>query len=77
MKKLNEITEQRSKERNEIEKDAEIAIAQRNLEATQRTLQIAQEEASTTAEREREIAEKQAEESKVAQLAQISAERET
>ena len=77
LKKLTEITEQRRKERNEIEKDAEIAIAQRNLEATQRTLQIAQEEASTTAEREREIAEKQAEESKVAQLAQISAERET
>ena len=77
LKKLTEITEQRRKERNEIEKDAEIAIAQRNLEATQRTLQIAQEEASTTAEREREIAEKQATEGKAAELARIAAERET
>ena len=77
LKKLTEITEKRRMERNKIEKDAEIAIAQRNLEAKQRTLQIAQEEASTTAEREREIAEKQAEETKTSELARISAERET
>lgn len=77
LKKLTEITELRRKERNEIEKTTEIAIAQRDLEAKQRTLEIAQQEASTTAERAREIAEKEAEETKVSELARISAERET
>lgn len=77
LKALTEITELRKKERNEIEKDAEVAIAQRNLEATQRKLEIRMEEETATAEREREIAEKQAEESKISELARISAERET
>ncbi len=77
LKKLTEITELRKKERNEIEREAEVAIEQRNLEASQRKHEIRMEEESAKAERDREIAEKQAEETKASELARISAERET
>lgn len=77
LKALTEITELRKKERNEIERSTEVAIAQRNLEAKQRKLEIEMEEASATAERGREMAEKQAQETKTSELARISAERET
>ncbi len=77
LKALTEITEQRKKERNEIERSTEIAIAQRDLEATQRKLEIEMERETATAERGREIAEKRAQETKTSELARISAERET
>ena len=77
LKKLTEITELRRKERNDIERQTQVAIEQRDLDTKQKSLEIKKQEAEAIAERDREIAEKQAQESKASELARIHAEQET
>jgi uncharacterized membrane protein YqiK len=77
LKKLKEITERRRKERNEIERDTQVAIETKDLEARKKSLDIKRDEDFATAEQKREIAEKESEETKVSELARIEAERAT
>lgn len=82
--KLTEEIEERRRKRNEIEQDTEVAIAEKNLEAQQKKLDIGREEEYAKLEQEREIeirraaqaaeiAQEQAEKKRNAEQAQIGA----
>jgi uncharacterized membrane protein YqiK len=53
--KLTESIEERRKRRNEIEQDAEVAIARKNLEADRQKLEVGREQEYARLEQEREI----------------------
>src|SRR5215472_7545361 len=83
---LTEATQRRAKERNEIEQNTQVAIAQKNFEATQLKLDIEknqrfatlvqlQEIASREAEQQAQIASTQAQRKREAEQARIDAER--
>jgi uncharacterized membrane protein YqiK len=54
-------TQTRRKERNEIEQDTSVAVEKKNLEATQRTLELRKEREFATRQQEREVANQAAE----------------
>ncbi len=54
--RLTEITQQKAKERNEIEQETRVAIEQRNLEADRRAFEISQEKDYARLETERNVA---------------------
>lgn len=54
--KLTEAIEERRKRRNEIEQDAEVSIARKNLEADKQKLEVGREQEYARMEQEREIA---------------------
>lgn len=72
--KLTQQTQQRTKERNEIEQDTSVAIAQKNFEATQLKLTIEKDQTFATLQQEQEVATRQAQQS--AEIASITAQRE-
>jgi uncharacterized membrane protein YqiK len=83
---LTEATQRRAKERNEIEQNTQVAIAQKNFEATQLKLDIEknqrfatlvqqQEIASREAEQQAQVASTQAQRKREAEQARIDAER--
>ncbi|MCE1183746.1 MAG: hypothetical protein LWW81_15775, partial [Rhodocyclales bacterium] len=72
--KLTQQTQQRAKERNEIEQDTSVAIAQKNYEATQLKLTIEKEQTFATLQQQQEVATRQAQQT--AEVASISAQRE-
>jgi uncharacterized membrane protein YqiK len=83
---LTEATQRRAKERNEIEQNTQVAIAQKNFEATQQKLDIEknqrfatlvqqQEIASREAEQQAQVASNQAQRKREAEQARIDAER--
>lgn len=53
--KLTEAIEERRKKRNDIEQDTEVAVAEKNLEAERKKLEIAKEEEYARLEQQREI----------------------
>ncbi len=84
--KLTEKIEERRKKRNDIEQDTEVAIAAKNLEAEQQTLELKKEEEYAKLKQQREIeirraaqiseiAKEQAEKKKEAEQAQIEAQK--
>ena len=86
--KLTEAIEERRKRRNEIEQDAEVSIARKNLEADKQKLEVGREEEYARMEQEREIAirraaqeaeiaRQQAEKKREAQQAEIVAAQQT
>jgi len=88
LRALAAITEERRKERNQIEADTRVAIETKNLEANKRSLTLAQEQEWATLEQEREVetrraqqesqlAKERAERTREAQVAQIEAEQAT
>jgi len=68
--KLTESIEERRKRRNEIEQDAEVAIARKNLDAEQQKLEVGREQEYARLEQEREISVRRA-----AQESEIARER--
>lgn len=72
--KLTQQTQQRAKERNEIEQDTSVAIAQKNYEATQLKLNIEKEETFATLQQQQEVAERHAQQA--AEVAAVTAQRE-
>jgi uncharacterized membrane protein YqiK len=70
--KLTESIEERRKRRNEIEQDAEVAIARKNLEADRQKLEVGREQEYARLEQEREIAVRRA--SQEAEIAREQAE---
>ncbi|MDR3221276.1 MAG: flotillin family protein [Candidatus Accumulibacter sp.] len=72
--KLTQQTQQRTKERNDIEQDTSVAIAQKNYEATQLKLTIEKEQTFATLQQQQEVATRQAQQS--AEIASITALRE-
>lgn len=72
--KLTQQTQQRAKERNEIEQDTAVAIAQKNYEATQLKLNIEKEQTFATLQQQQEVSTRQAQQS--AEVASITAQRE-
>ncbi|MBL8250950.1 MAG: flotillin family protein [Candidatus Competibacter sp.] len=72
--KLTQQTQQRAKERNEIEQDTSVAIAKKNFEATQLKLTIEKEQTFATLQQQQEVATRQAQQS--AEVASITAQRE-
>lgn len=72
--KLTQQTQQRAKERNEIEQDTSVAIARKNFEATQLKLTIEKEQTFATLQQEQEVATRQAQQA--AEIASITAQRE-
>ncbi|GHU33677.1 flotillin [Betaproteobacteria bacterium] len=72
--KLTQQTQQRAKERNEIEQDTAVAIAQKNYEATQQKLNIEKDQTFATLQQQQEVATRQAQQS--AEVASITAQRE-
>ena len=72
--KLTQQTQQRTKERNEIEQDTAVAIAQKNFEATQLKLTIEKDQTFATLQQQQEVATRQAQQS--AEIASITAQRE-
>lgn len=88
LKMLTEITQQRAKERNEIEADARVSIEEKNREANARSLEIAQSDEFARLEQERQIetrraeqeaalAKERAEAKRAAELAEIKTREET
>lgn len=71
--KLTQQTQQRAMERNEIEQDTSVAIAQKNYEASQLKLNIAQDQTFATLKQEQEIATRNAQQK--AEIASITAQR--
>ncbi|HKY01702.1 MAG TPA: flotillin family protein, partial [Burkholderiales bacterium] len=67
-------TENRRRERNEIEQNTEVAVRQKNVEATQQKLEISKQERFLTLEQEREVANREAQQK--AEIAAYHAERE-
>lgn len=67
-------TENRRRERNEIEQNTEVAVRQKNVEATQQKLEIGKQEQFLTLEQEREVSNRQAQQK--AEIAAYQAERE-
>lgn len=72
--KLTQQTQQRAKERNEIEQDTAVAIAQKNFEATQLKLTIEKDQTFATLQQQQEVATRQAQQT--AEVASITAQRE-
>ena len=72
--KLTQQTQQRTKERNEIEQDTAVAIAKKNYEATQLKLNIEKDQTFATLQQQQEVATRQAQQS--AEVASITAQRE-
>lgn len=72
--KLTQQTQQRAKERNEIEQDTAVAIAQKNYEATQQKLTIEKDQTFATLHQQQEVATRQAQQT--AEIATITALRE-
>lgn len=72
--KLTQQTQQRAKERNEIEQDTAVAIAQKNFEATQLKLTIEKDQTFATLQQQQEVATRQAQQT--AEVAAITAQRE-
>lgn len=72
--KLTQQTQQRAKERNEIEQDTSVAIAQKNFEATQLKLTIEKDQTFATLQQQQEVATRQAQQT--AEVATITAQRE-
>lgn len=72
--KLTQQTQQRAMERNEIEQDTSVAIAQKNYEASQLKLNIAQDQTFATLRQEQEIATRNVQQK--AEIASITAQRE-
>ena len=72
--KLTQQTQQRTRERNEIEQDTSVAIAQKNYEATQLKLNIEKEQTFATLQQQQEVATRQAQQT--AEVASITAQRE-
>jgi uncharacterized membrane protein YqiK len=70
---LTEATQRRSKERNEIEQNTQVAIAQKNFEATQQKLDIEKNQRFATLVQQQEIAAREAEQQ--AQIASTQAQR--
>jgi uncharacterized membrane protein YqiK len=71
--KLTQQTQQRAKERNEIEQDTSVAIAKKNFEATQLKLTIEKDQTFATLQQQQEVATRQAQQA--AEIASISAQR--
>jgi uncharacterized membrane protein YqiK len=67
--KLTQQTQQRTKERNEIEQDTSVAIAQKNFEATQLKLDIEKGQTFATLQQQQEVTTRQAQQS--AEIASI------
>lgn len=72
--KLTQQTQQRARERNEIEQDTAVAIAQKNFEATQLKLTIEKDQTFATLQQQQEVATRQAQQA--AEVATITALRE-
>lgn len=72
--KLTQQTQQRARERNEIEQDTSVAIAKKNYEATQLKLTIEKDQTFATLQQQQEVATRQAQQT--AEVASISAQRE-
>ncbi|WP_234081846.1 flotillin family protein [Azonexus sp. R2A61] len=72
--KLTQQTQQRARERNEIEQDTAVAIAQKNFEATQLKLTIEKDQTFATLQQQQEVATRQAQQT--AEVASITAQRE-
>jgi uncharacterized membrane protein YqiK len=72
--KLTQQTQQRAKERNEIEQDTSVAIALKNFEATQLKLNIEKDQTFATLHQQQEVATRQAQQT--AEVASITAQRE-
>ncbi|HUM92150.1 MAG TPA: flotillin family protein [Candidatus Competibacter sp.] len=72
--KLTQQTQQRAKERNEIEQDTAVAIAKKNFEATQLKLTIEKDQTFATLQQQQEVATRQAQQT--AEVASITAQRE-
>ena len=71
--KLTQQTQQRAMERNEIEQDTSVSIAQKNYEASQLKLNIQQDQTFATLRQEQEIATRNAQQK--AEIASITAQR--
>jgi uncharacterized membrane protein YqiK len=71
--KLTQQTQQRAKERNEIEQDTAVAIAKKNFEATQLKLTIEKEQTFATLQQQQEIATREAQQK--AEVASITSQR--
>lgn len=72
--KLTQQTQQRARERNEIEQDTSVAIAKKNFEATQLKLTIEKDQTFATLHQQQEVATRKAQQS--AEVASITAQRE-
>jgi uncharacterized membrane protein YqiK len=72
--KLTQQTQQRARERNEIEQDTAVAIAKKNYEATQLKLNIEKDQTFATLQQQQEVATRQAQQT--AEVASITAQRE-
>lgn len=72
--KITEVTEEQKKERNAVEKDAEVAIKEKDVEAQKQQLTLEQEQSIAEAEQKREIATHAAEQQ--AETAKVEAEQE-
>jgi uncharacterized membrane protein YqiK len=72
--KLTQQTQQRARERNEIEQDTAVAIAKKNFEATQLKLTIEKGQTFATLQQQQEVATRQAQQT--AEVASITAQRE-
>ena len=72
--KLTQQTQQRARERNEIEQDTSVAIAKKNYEATQLKLTIEKDQTFATLQQQQEVATRQVQQS--AEVASITAQRE-
>ena len=72
--KLTQQTQQRTKERNEIEQDTAVAIAKKNYEATQLKLNIEKDQTFATLQQQQEVATRRAQQT--AEVASITAQRE-
>lgn len=72
--KLTQQTQQRARERNEIEQDTSVAIAKKNYEATQLKLTIEKDQTFATLQQQQEVATRQAQQT--AEVASITAQRE-
>lgn len=71
--KLTQQTQQRTRERNEIEQDTSVAIARKNFEATQLKLTIEKDQTFATLQQQQEVAARQAQQT--AEVASINAQR--
>jgi uncharacterized membrane protein YqiK len=72
--KLTQQTQQRARERNEIEQDTAVAIAKKNFEATQLKLTISKDQTFATLQQQQEVATRQVQQT--AEVASITAQRE-
>ncbi len=72
--KLTQQTQQRARERNEIEQDTSVAIAKKNYEASQLKLTIEKDQTFATLQQQQEVATRQAQQT--AEVASITAQRE-